>query len=111
MIDGFPRGETNLETIPPAFLSAVENPKGFPPAGHEAPGKSQMLGFFSRVPDALAASGSCRLNGVKTTDEGIPYYCSLYDSSVISVADAFRNRDMSRGSGLRCLVPAFPFAA
>ena len=36
-----------------------------PLAGQEAPGKSQMLGFFSRVPDALAASGS-----YQTTDEG-----------------------------------------
>ena len=37
-----------------------ESPKGFPLAGQEAPGKSQMLGFFSRVPDALAASGRDR---------------------------------------------------
>ena len=42
-----------------------DTPKGFPLAGQEAPGKSQMLGFFSRVPDALAASGS-----YQTTDEG-----------------------------------------
>ena len=42
-------------------------PTASPLAGQEAPGKSQMLGFFSRVPDALAASGS-----YQTTDEGIP---------------------------------------
>ncbi|MBR6108879.1 MAG: hypothetical protein IKQ36_04000, partial [Clostridia bacterium] len=44
---------------------------------------------------------------MKTTDEGIPFYCSLYDSLVISVADAFRCRDMSRGSGLSYMTPAF----
>ena len=82
---GSPSSVTHGFTARGTFPAAGEGsgwrqPKGFPLAGQEAPGKSQMLGFFSRVPDALAASGSCRLNGVKTTDEGIHYYCSLYDS-------------------------------
>ncbi len=34
--------------------------RSFPYEGHEAPGKSQLLGFFSRVPEALAASGRDR---------------------------------------------------
>ena len=36
-------------------------------------------GWGRRQPKASPRRGSCRLNGVKTTDEGIPYYCSLYD--------------------------------
>ena len=67
---GSPSSVTHGFTARGTFPAAGEGsgwrqPKGFPLAGQEAPGKSQMLGFFSRVPDALAASGS-----YQTTDEG-----------------------------------------